>query len=84
MLQADLRSYPPQHRNITSIHRELTTRHGSDGISYQMVRKYVSQHRLETRRPPLSPAHRAVADHGLGRLHDPAVRHPPTAGPILT
>jgi hypothetical protein len=51
-----------------SIHRELATRHGPGGISYQMVRKYVSRRRSEMRQLPLSPAHQAVADLDLDRL----------------
>jgi hypothetical protein len=70
MLRTELDTWPPRHQSITSIHRELATRHGADGISYQMVRKYVSRRRSETRQPPLSPAHQAVADHDHDRLRD--------------
>ena len=38
MLQAGLQAFPPQRQPVISIYRELVTRHGADGISYQMVR----------------------------------------------
>ena len=70
MLQAEQQAYPPRRRSITSIHRELAARHGADGISYQMVRKYVTSRRAAMPQHPLSPAHRAVADHDLDRLRE--------------
>jgi ABC-type Mn2+/Zn2+ transport system ATPase subunit len=42
----------------------------ADGISYQMVRAYVSRRRAAMHQPPLSPADQAVADHDLARLCD--------------
>ncbi|MGD0934759.1 MAG: hypothetical protein ABR922_09320, partial [Streptosporangiaceae bacterium] len=45
MLQAGLQAFPPQRQPVISIYRELVTRHGADGISYQMVRGYVGRRR---------------------------------------
>jgi hypothetical protein len=68
MLQAEEGSSPARRQSIVSIHHELVTRHAADGISYQMVRAYVSHRRAI--RPPLSPAHTAVLDHDLTHLRD--------------
>jgi hypothetical protein len=68
MLLAEQQAHSPRRWPITSIHQELVTRHGADGISYQMLRAYVSRHRATTHQQPLSPAHQAVAAHDLTRL----------------
>jgi hypothetical protein len=70
MLRADLQAHPPQRQPVMNIHRELVTRHRADGISYQMVRAYVGRRRAVMQQQPLSPAHRAIADHDLARLRD--------------
>ena len=70
MLQAELQAFPPQRQPVISIYRELVTRHGADGISYQMVRKYVGRRGAAMQHQSLSPAHQAVTDHDLNRLRD--------------
>ena len=70
MLRAELQAYPPQRQPVMNIHRELVTRHGADGISYQMVRAYVGRRRAVMQQQSLSPAHQAVAEHDLARLRD--------------
>ncbi len=57
MLQAELQAFPPQRQPVINIYRELVTRHGTDGISYQMVRKYVGRRRAVVQHQSLSPAH---------------------------
>ena len=69
-LQAGLQAFPPQRQPIISIYRELVTRHGADGISYQMVRGYAGRRRAVMQHQTLSPAHQAVTDHDLNRLRE--------------
>ena len=70
MLQAELQVFPPQRQPVINIYRELVTRHGTDGISYQMVRKYVGRRRAVVQHQSLSPAHQAVTDHNVNRLRE--------------
>ena len=70
MLRAGTETFPPRQHPAASIHRELVTRHGADGISYHMVRAYVGRRRATMQRASLSPAHQAVADHDLARLRE--------------
>ena len=68
MLQAEPEVFPPRRQPVISIYRELITRPGTDGISYQMVRQYVGRRRAVIQHQSLSPAHQAVIDHDLNRL----------------
>lgn len=70
MLRAEQQAQPRQRRTVVSIHRELIATHGADGISYHMVRKYVTGRRAAAPQQPLSPAHQAVAEHDLDRLRE--------------
>ena len=68
MLQTGTGVFPPRRRPVISIYRELITRPGTDGISYQMVRQYAGRRRAVIQHQSLSPAHQAVIDHDLNRL----------------
>ena len=70
MLQDEIGSYPLLRRSITSVYHELAAMDGADGVSYQMVRKYVTSQRTAMRPKPLPPAHQAIADHDLDRLRE--------------
>jgi uncharacterized protein len=70
MLRAEQQAHPQQRRPVTSIHRELTATPEAGGISYQMVRKYVTRRRAALLQQPMSLAHQAVADHDLNRLRE--------------